>query len=77
MLFRREDFAQVGGFDERYYLYYEDVDICRRLRARRRDIRLVPQASVTHDAQRASRRDVTHMLWHARSMLRFLTTRYR
>lgn len=77
MLFRREDFAQVGGFDERYHLYYEDVDICRRLRARGRDIRLVPQASVTHDAQRASRRDPTHMLWHARSMLRFLTTRYR
>lgn len=77
MLFRRAAFAEVGGFDERYHLYYEDVDICRRLRLRGHDIRLVPQAAVTHEARRASRRDPAHMFWHGRSMLRYLTTRYR
>lgn len=30
MLLRKECLAQIGGFDEDYFLYYEDVDVCRR-----------------------------------------------
>jgi hypothetical protein len=36
ILFAAEAFGAVGGFDEAYFLYYEDVDICRRLRRRGR-----------------------------------------
>ncbi len=32
MLVRAKAFHQVGGFDERFFLYFEDVDICKRLR---------------------------------------------
>jgi N-acetylglucosaminyl-diphospho-decaprenol L-rhamnosyltransferase len=31
MLFRSRDFHDLGGFDERFFLYYEDVDICVRV----------------------------------------------
>lgn len=72
MLFRSRAFHAVGGFDERYFLYYEDVDICARLRRAGYDVRLVPGAAAVHDARRASRRDWQHRAWHARSMLRYL-----
>nr|WP_232522248.1 glycosyltransferase family 2 protein [Sulfuriferula plumbiphila] len=71
MLFRATDFAAVGGFDEGFFLYYEDVDICARLWKRGRRVMACPQASVVHDARRASRRDLRYMRWHLSSMGRY------
>lgn len=75
MLLRKDVFAELAGFDERYFLYYEDVDLCRRLRKRGYDIRLVPAASAVHDARRESRRSLRHLRWHLASMLRFMVSR--
>jgi hypothetical protein len=75
MLFRSEVFRQLGGFDERYFLYYEDVDLCRRLRRLGYDALLEPRAVALHDARRASHRDLRHFLWHTRSLARFLISR--
>jgi GT2 family glycosyltransferase len=55
MLIRREAFESVGGFDERYFLYWEDADLCRRLRARGYHVRYVPGADVVHHVGRSSR----------------------
>ncbi len=74
MLFRSSDFACLGGFDERYYMYYEDVDICRRARAAGMGIVVCPDAIAIHDARRASRRNFWHMRWHLASMVRYLWT---
>jgi N-acetylglucosaminyl-diphospho-decaprenol L-rhamnosyltransferase len=76
VVFRREAFAAVRGFDERFFMYYEDVDICRRLRMRGWSIMLQPAAVVIHDAQRASHRRLRHMRWHAVSALRYLLRTY-
>ncbi len=72
MLFRSEVFRAVHGFDEAYFLYYEDVDICRRLRRAGYGVAYAPDAEVVHDARRASRRDLSHMRHHAASIVRFL-----
>jgi hypothetical protein len=71
MLFRREVFEKLGGFDERYFLYYEDVDLCARLRLQGYQVALCPDASVVHHAHRSSHRDLKYMRWHLTSMLRF------
>lgn len=74
VLFRREAFRQVGGFDSRrFYMYLEDADICYRLGKDQWQILVNPQVQVVHMAQRASRRNLKHMRWHAVSAIRFLT----
>jgi hypothetical protein len=77
MAFRSEAYRAAGGFDERFFLYYEDVDLCRRLRARGLSAVFHPGVAVVHDARRASRRDPRLMAIHAASALRYLTRRYR
>jgi N-acetylglucosaminyl-diphospho-decaprenol L-rhamnosyltransferase len=55
LLARRDALKQVGGFDERYFLYWEDADLCRRLRARGFTVRHVASVFVTHAAGGSSR----------------------
>lgn len=73
MLFRADDFRKVGGFDDGFFLYYEDVDICVRLWHMERQVIVCPAASVVHAARRASRRDLRYMRWHVASLLRYLS----
>lgn len=54
MLVRSNDFRALGGFDERFYLYHEEVDYCIRLRKRGLRVRFVPQAQVLHHDALAS-----------------------
>ena len=75
LLLRSDAFRSVDGFDEGYFLYYEDVDLCRRLHAAGRTVIYNPGAEVIHDARRASRRNPRLALHHARSALRFLSRR--
>lgn len=73
MLFRREAYEQAGGFDaHRFFMYYEDVDLCRRLWQLGWSVKLQPATRVIHNAQRASHRNLRHLRWHATSALRYL-----
>lgn len=72
MVFRREVYQTIGGFDERYFMYFEDVDICRRLHALGFTVLLLPEVRVVHEAQRASRRKMRYFLWHLSSACRYL-----
>lgn len=71
IVFRREAFAAAGGFDERYFLYYEDVDLGTRLRLTGWRLAACAEARAIHDARRQSRRSLRYLRWHVSSMLRF------
>lgn len=76
MLFPCDVFRQLGGFDEEFFLYYEDVDISARLWKHGYRLLACPSAVVVHDARRDSRRKLSHLRWHLISMIRYLFKRY-
>jgi GT2 family glycosyltransferase len=55
MLARRSALERVNGFDERYFLYWEDADLCRRLRGKGYQIHYVPAATAIHRVGHSSR----------------------
>lgn len=55
MVIRRAAFQSVGGFDPRYFLYFEDVDLCVRLWQRGWRVRFEPSVLVRHEHRAASR----------------------
>lgn len=55
MLARRDALVSVKGFDERFFLYWEDADLCRRLRNRGYHVRYVPHATAIHRVGQSSR----------------------
>lgn len=71
MMFPAEVYRQIDGFDERYFLYYEDVDICARLHLAGYRIALSREVSAIHDARRTSRRNLRYARLHLSSILRF------
>ena len=74
MLFDVSKFKQLNGFDSnRFFMYYEDVDLCLRIKKSGYKVVLNPKENVVHDARRESRRNLKYMRWHLFSMFRYLT----
>ena len=70
VMFDLAAFRAVGGFDERFFLYGEDYDICARLYDAGYVLWADHQVAVCHDAQRNSYRSFKHLRWHLGSILR-------
>jgi N-acetylglucosaminyl-diphospho-decaprenol L-rhamnosyltransferase len=54
MLVRRRAFEEVGGFDEGFFLYMEDADLCRRLNVAGWSVDYLPEIRLRHGYARAS-----------------------
>jgi len=74
LFMRRETLAELGGFDERFPLYGEDIDLCYRAAKAGWERWYVPHALVTHRyAAVIDRRFLTRRtLWHWRGIARFV-----
>ncbi len=77
MLLRREAFLAVGGFDPSYFMYCEDMDLCRRLGEAGWSSVYVPSAVITHTGGHATSRSAGPMLReHHRALYRYLSRQY-
>lgn len=75
LLMRARVYQILGGFDERYWLYFEDVDLCTRARLLGLKPALDPRISIHHDAQRTSHIKLKYLFWHLQSALRFFSSK--
>lgn len=69
-----DSWRAVGGFDERYFLYCEDYDLCARVALRGTPIVIDDSIAVVHDARRTSHRSLRYLRWHLASLLRVWTS---
>jgi N-acetylglucosaminyl-diphospho-decaprenol L-rhamnosyltransferase len=77
MVLRRGAFDEVGGFDPAYFMYFEDLDLCRRLADAGWQSVYVPSAVVEHTGAHSTRRNRAAMLRaHHASAYRYLARSY-
>ena len=76
MLFVSKKFNLINGFDNKYFIYYEDVDICARLWRKKFKIIIDTSSKVIHDARRDSRKKLVYFYKHLKSMFRYFLTQY-
>jgi len=65
-------FRQLGGFDDRYFMYMEDVDLCRRAETLGARVRYFANVRMIHNAARDNRKLFSRSFFnHLRSVMRF------
>ncbi len=70
MFFRTKVFIELGGFDERFFMYLEDCDIARRVSEKHKALHY-PMATVYHLWERESKRNKKLLLIHIQSILKY------
>lgn len=71
MLFKTADFVAINGFDERYFLYMEDIDICKKIDVAGKKKCYYPEVEVTHVLRKGSSKKVKLFLYHLSSALKY------
>lgn len=75
MVFRRDTYEGLGGFDQKFFMYYEDVDLCARVRLKGMRVIMIPSVRVIHLARRSSHSSPAYSMMHIRSMVRFFMSK--
>ena len=71
MLFKTTDFKQLQGFDERYFLYMEDADLCRKIQKTNKKILYFPNVEIIHQHQKGSSKSIKLFLYHLSSAFKY------
>jgi GT2 family glycosyltransferase len=76
LAFKSSHYARLKGFDEGYFMYCEDIDICYRSNMLSVPVIFYPQIKIQHLTGLANRSIFSkHFYWHVHSAIRFLLTR--
>jgi N-acetylglucosaminyl-diphospho-decaprenol L-rhamnosyltransferase len=75
LVFTSRAYSELKGFDERYFLYCEDVDICLRIQNGSGKILYVPSAHVNHEARRMSHKSRSALRMHLVSAIKLWTSK--
>lgn len=75
MLFRSQAFAAVKRFDERFFMYGEDFDICARARLAGWKLQVGENLVARHNAQRDSHQSRKYLYWHLSSLIKVWLSR--
>ncbi|PQJ77193.1 glycosyltransferase family protein [Polaribacter glomeratus] len=70
-LYKTADFVALEGFDERYFLYMEDVDICRKIDQLGKKKLYYPQEVIYHVLKQGSAKDLNLFLRHTSSAIKY------
>ena len=70
MFFRTEVFKELGGFDERFFMYLEDCDIARRVSNKYKAL-FYPKATVYHLWERESKKNKKLLMIHIQSIIKY------
>ncbi len=70
MFMRVETLKQVGGFDERFFMYAEDLDLCRRIGEVSKTI-FYPEVSIFHEYEKGSYKNKKLLKYHICSVVKY------
>lgn len=71
LLFKTKDFVSIGGFDERYFLYLEDIDICKKIDAIGKKKLYYPKVVITHKLKKESSKNIKLFYYHFSSAIKY------
>ena len=71
MLFKTEDLLQLKGFDNRFFMYMEDVDICKRIDQLGKIKLFYPKVEITHTHRKGSSKELRLFFIHISSIIKY------
>jgi len=62
LLLNSEHFEKVGKFDERYFLFWEEIDLCRRFRSKKHSVIISPSSLAIHKQGQSSKKSIKNFI---------------